>query len=55
MKFKVRVFLGNRLIPEDEVPNLTIHAPVVDRIINTAVERNYMIIDDDSDDANSTE
>lgn len=47
MKFKVRVYLGDQLIPEDQLQNITIRNDVVDRIINTAVDRNYEIIDED--------
>ena len=39
MKFKVRVFLGDQLIEADEVKNLVIHCPVVDRIVKTTAER----------------
>ena len=46
MKFKVRVYLGDQLIPEDEVPNLVIHCPVVDSIVKAAAERSYEIEDD---------
>lgn len=46
LKFKVRVFLGDQLIPEDQLKNITIRNDVVDRIINTAVDRTYEVIDD---------
>ena len=47
MKFKVRVYLGDQLIPEDQVPNLVIHCPVVDRIVKATAERCYEFTDDE--------
>lgn len=46
MKFKVRVFLGDELIPEDRLKDIVINSPVVDRIVNNVVERNYTTMDD---------
>ena len=55
MKFKVRVFLGDQLIPEDQLKNITINCRYVQNVVNRAVDRNYIIIDDDSDETDSTE
>ena len=46
MKFKVSVFLGDELIPEDRLKDIVINSPVVDRIVNNVVERNYTTMDD---------
>lgn len=46
LKFKVELYLGDELITEDKLCKLVIHNPVVDRIINTAVERAYEITED---------
>lgn len=47
LKFKVRVFLGDQLIEEDEVQNLVIHCPVVDRIVKTTAERCQLAANDE--------
>ena len=43
MKFKVRVFLGDELIPEDKLKDIVINSPVVNRIVNTVIERTYEV------------
>ena len=41
MKFKVRVYLGGKLIPEDKLKDIVINSPVVNRIVDAVVERAY--------------
>lgn len=47
MQFKVRVFLGDELIPEDKLKDVYICSPVVNRIVDNVVDRTYEIIDED--------
>lgn len=47
MQFKVRVFLGDELIPEDKLKDVYINSPVVNRIVDTVVDRTYEIVDED--------
>lgn len=46
MKFKVRVYLGDELIPEDKLKDIVINSPVVNRIVNNVVDRTYEIVED---------
>ena len=39
MKFKVRVYLGDELIPEEKLKDIVINSPVVNRIVNTVADR----------------
>lgn len=39
MEFKVEIYIGDKLIPQDKVPELVINNPVIDRIVNNAAER----------------
>lgn len=39
MEFKVEIYVGDKLIPHDKVPELVINNPVIDRIVNNAAER----------------
>lgn len=41
MKFKVRVYLGSKLIPKDKLKDIVINCPVVNRIVDAVVERTY--------------
>lgn len=41
MKFKVRVFLGDELIPDEKLKDIVINSPVVNRIVDNVVERTY--------------
>lgn len=39
MKFTVRIFLGDKLIPDDKLKDIVINSPVVNRIVNTVADR----------------
>lgn len=39
LKFKVRVFLGDELIPEDKLKDVYINSPYVNKVVNAAVDR----------------
>jgi hypothetical protein len=41
LKFKVRVYLGDELIPDEKLKDIVINSPVVSRIVNNVVERTY--------------
>jgi hypothetical protein len=41
LKFKVRVFLGDELIPDEKLKDIVINSPVVNRIVDNVVERTY--------------
>lgn len=43
MKFKVRVYLGDKLIAEDKLKDVVINSPVVNKIVNNVVERTYKL------------
>lgn len=43
MKFTVRVFLGDELIPEDKLKDIVINSPVVNRIVDAVIERTYEV------------
>ena len=46
MKFTVRVFLGKEQIEESRRKDIVINSPVVNRIVNAAVDRTYEIAED---------
>jgi hypothetical protein len=41
LKFKVRVYLGDELIPDEKLKDIVINSPVVNRIVDNVVERTY--------------
>lgn len=41
MKFKVRVYLGDKLIPTDKLKDIVINSPVVNQIVDNVVDRVY--------------
>lgn len=41
MKFTVRVFLGGKQIKEGRLGDIVINSPVVNRIVDAALERTY--------------
>ena len=41
LKFKVRVYLGDELIPEEKLKDIVINSPVVNRIVDGVAERTY--------------
>lgn len=38
MEFKVRIFLGEKLVEPSEISNLVITNPAIDRIVNDIVD-----------------
>lgn len=43
MKFKVRVYLDDELIPEEKLKDIVINSPVVRTIVDNVVERTYQV------------
>lgn len=46
MKFTVRVFLGKEQIEESRLKDIVINSPVVNRIVDAAVDSTYDITED---------
>ncbi len=49
MKFKVTIYLGDKLIKDEDIHKLVIRSDVIDRIVNSIVDRNKLGADDTID------